>query len=75
MKNQAIQNEPVKCFWILDGFNKSYDQRHTIKSLSGYFDKDHKAWCINSPTPEVVSQIKRNGLVLQFRRFVQINNL
>jgi len=66
------ESEPLKCFWILDGDNKAFHKREEIKALSGYFDGDHKAWCINSPGPEVVNIIKNNGLVLQFRRFVPV---
>lgn len=70
----AIPVVSVKCFWILDGSEKTFFKREIIKSCKGYFVREHNAWCIDNPSEKAVELIRSNGMVLQFRKYKE-NNL
>jgi len=66
---QTQTEKSKKVYWILDGEEKTFMKRDTIKKLGGYFVPDHKAWCIDNPKPETIDFLKVMGLTVQFRRF------
>lgn len=55
-------------YWVLDGDSSSYELREEIKAWGGYFDRDHKKWCIDGPDKSCIQALSRMGLNLQWRR-------
>lgn len=67
--NAMVPPPSIKVYWILDGDEKAYFKRDIIKLVNGYFVREHSAWCIDNPSPDVIDHLKKHGLVTQFRRF------
>lgn len=73
-QNDSSTIAPVRSFWILDGDTKTFVMRSEIKDIGGYWDLNHKAWCIDDPGESIIQAIWNLGMKIQFRRFKKIKD-